>query len=308
MGNALKKTASVVAAFALAAATFATPVQAESGFMDKFQGFLENPQETIDAGAKKLSEKIGDVGTSATGLKAQDNSDRYPTFSGQVPGVGTVYCYNRASDGTPDPNEFARVPSLEVVATGSPFGEGTIGPRHQGLGRDINTMNDQGRGNNSGLVAISGMTIVKTSSCAKLMERKYISPVAAPGSLYGGGPKLKQMSRVSIRCGMGAGHNPADDADTTLDFIVTAPLHKGGLPMVRCNSKEGGFKPLKSGDTIFEKDIAASSGIAAKMNREFKEQQGLATAENAEIAAENARRTKPDLYRGGSPPSAFGLK
>ncbi|MGB4069658.1 MAG: hypothetical protein WBK08_16650 [Nitrospira sp.] len=306
MGNALKKTASVVAAFALAAATFATPVQAESGFMDKFQGFLDDPQGSIDAGAKKLSEKIGDGGTSATGLKAQDNSDRYPTFSGQVPGVGTVYCYNRASDGTPDPNELARVPSLEVVATGSPFGEGTIGPRHQGLGRDINTMNDQGRGHNSGLVAISGMTIVKTSSCAKLMERKYISPVAEPGSLYGGRPKQKQMSRVSIRCGYGAGQYPADDADTTLDFIVTAPLHKGGRPMVRCNSKEGVFKPLKPGDTPFEDAIAASPRVSAKMNNEFEKQQGITAAENVEIVKER-ERSKPDLYRGPTP-SAFGLK
>ena len=305
MANPLKKTASVIAAFTLAAAAFATPMPAQAeGFFDDFKAGMKQGldrrgnQGGIGGAVANGMKAIGDKTSEVTGVKSA--AQPIPTYVGRTVTGETRVCYTQ--DPEEKPKYFGNA------------GEFRAGGNGQGGESSINRTNQRrafsGAPGNGGLTSGTAMiadiaqTIVTT--CGQEVTAGRMRPYGQTpyGTTFRRPDRIESFS-VSLKCnGL-----QANDHGKTGDFLVEPrnmnEVNQYGAmePIMRCNPKTG-YAPIKNGDRKMDMDggkgfVATSEELAQTANIET-------TARHAKIMEARQNTTSTAPRGGGYPPATYG--
>ena len=268
-----EKTASIVAAFALAAAAFVTPVQAEEqGFWGKtfdkvksdMQQNLDNRKQAggmegaITRGTQSAINAVGDKTSEITGVPTA--ARQIPKYQGLSFSREQLVCYNQI-DGKPDPKEHPQYYRDFVQAR-------VAGPRDTTPFRtNERAFDTPGRGGKTDATAFAAeLTNTMLSNCAEEVAAGRMHPIGAPNYTSGKPDQLVRLSHFQICHG-----EPAEDWKETKDTLVSPrgineAIKYGPGPIMRCNEELDIYKPVKLGDNPLDpegKFIPISAKLAA---------------------------------------------
>ncbi|MGB4057856.1 MAG: hypothetical protein WBK77_07205 [Alphaproteobacteria bacterium] len=286
-----EKTASIVAAFALAATAFTTPMPAQAeGFFDDLKAGVKQGLErrgnqggmegAIAGGLNAATKSAGDKTTELTGVKSA--AQPIPTWVGRTVTGETRVCY------TQDPNEKPQYFGNAMDASFEANSGGEAGARRSNTRRAFaGTPGNGGFGDAISTAADIAQTIATTCGAERAAGR--MQPYGPPkyGSAITGRDRLVHVSAHNKCSG-----EPADDWNETRDRMVMprgmGELDKyGPYPIMRCNQTTGLYGPITSNDPQSpwnpagsfipkSKELAAAENIKvqkelAKMMAEYEE-------------------------------------
>ena len=290
MANPLKNTATVLAAFALAATAILSPmpVQAE-GFFDDLKAGVKQGLErrgnqggmegAIAGGLNSMSKSVGDKTSELTGVPTA--ARQIPKYQGLSLNREQLVCYNQIN-GKPDPKEHPQYYRDFVQARVKGARDTTPFRTNE---RAFATPGRGGATDGTALAAELANNLL--SNCAQEVAKGNMHPVGAPNYTSDGPDRLVHVSAHNKCSG-----EPADDWNETRDRMVMprgmGELDKyGPYPIMRCNQTTGLYGPITSNDPQSpwnpagsfipkSKELAAAENIKvqkelAKMMAEYEE-------------------------------------